>query len=352
MVAHPTATVFGAYGHTGRFIVAELRKRGWGLILAGRDAAKLSALGAANFGATVRRASVDDAASLDRALEGADVAINAAGPFAFTAGPAIEAAMRAHMPYLDVAAEIEANLDTFENYGTRARDAGIVVLPAMAFFGGLGDLLVTAAMGDWLAADEISIAYGLDSWRPTPGTKAAGAVSHSRRNGRRLVFSNGALEYRTDTAPRSNWFFPSPFGEQPVIAEFTMADTVTISRHVRSSQIRSYMTVAAVEDLVRDNSESPTAIDGDGRSFQRFLVDVVVRSGSLERRATAGGRDIYAVSAPLVAEAAERVLRNFPAAGGVFAAGELFDSRDFLQSLCPEHLAVDFSTRVAEGAAR
>jgi hypothetical protein len=40
-------------------------------------------------------------------------------------------------------------------YADRAREGGIVIIPAMAFYGGLGDLLATAAMGDWTIADEI-----------------------------------------------------------------------------------------------------------------------------------------------------------------------------------------------------
>jgi hypothetical protein len=252
--------------------------------------------------------------------------------------------MRTRIPYLDVAAEIEANLDTFEQYGERARDAGIVVVPAMAFFGGLGDLLATAAMGDWTTADVISIAYGLDSWKPTLGTKAAGAVSYERRNGRRLVYANGSLQYATGAAPRTTWTFPAPLGEQPVIAEFTMADTVTIARHIAVPQIRSYMTVIAVADLVDDRSGPPTPADADDdRSAQTFIVDVVARSGNAERRVTARGRDIYAISAPLIVEAADRVTRAFVRAG-VWPAGALFDARDFLQSLAPD-LTVAFSTR-------
>ncbi|MEE3919625.1 saccharopine dehydrogenase NADP-binding domain-containing protein [Micromonospora sp. BRA006-A] len=92
-------------------------------------------------------ASVDDPGSLDRALAGAAAVVNCAGPFASTAGPLIEAALRAGIPYVDVAAEIEANRDTFAHYAERAEAAGVAVVPAMAFFGGLGDLLVTAATG-------------------------------------------------------------------------------------------------------------------------------------------------------------------------------------------------------------
>ncbi len=65
---------------------------------------------------------------------------------------------------------------------------------------------------------------------------------------------------------------------------------------------------------------------------KRSFVDVVARFGDAQRRATARGRDIYAVTAPLVVEALDRILRD-PHAGGVFAAGEIFDPRDFLSAL-------------------
>ena len=146
-----TVAVFGAYGHTGRFVVAQLRDRGFLTVLSGRDTDKLQALATSNPGLDARPASVGDPASLDRALAGAAAVINCAGPFATTAAPVIEAALRAGIPYVDVAAEIEANVDTFAHFTDRARAAGAVIVPAMAFYGGLGDLLATAAMGDWTA---------------------------------------------------------------------------------------------------------------------------------------------------------------------------------------------------------
>jgi short subunit dehydrogenase-like uncharacterized protein len=76
-------------------------------ILSGRDPDKLNALGNAHPGLRLRPARVDDAVSLDRALVGASAVINCAGPFAQTAAPLIEAALRAKIPYLDVAAEIQ-----------------------------------------------------------------------------------------------------------------------------------------------------------------------------------------------------------------------------------------------------
>lgn len=130
----------GAGGHTGSFVVAELRRRGVTPIPCGR------------------------ATDLDLALRDADAVINCAGPFAATARPVIEAAIRAGIAYLDVTAELEVVTDTFASYA----EAGIPIVPAVAFYGGLADLLATAAMGDWPVADHLTIAYALSGWRPNP----------------------------------------------------------------------------------------------------------------------------------------------------------------------------------------
>lgn len=336
-----TVTVFGAYGHTGRFVVAELLERGFVPVLAGRDAGKLRALATSSPGLDARQASVDDPASLDRALAGADAVINCAGPFAATAAPVIEAALRAEVPYVDVAAEIEANVDTFELFADRARAAGAVVVPAMAFFGGLGDLLATAAMGDWAEADEVQVAYGLNSWHPTTGTRAAGKVSRQRRNGRRVRYTGGRLEYRDDEPPTQKWFFPEPMGSRDVIGEFTMADVVTIPSHLSIPEVRTYMTVEAARDVSSPDTPAPVAVDEDGRSAQSFVVDVVVRSESSERCAVAYGQDIYAVSAPLAVEAVHQILTGRIKTVGVASAGEIFDALDFLEGLAPR-IMVEF----------
>jgi short subunit dehydrogenase-like uncharacterized protein len=288
---------------------------------------------------------VDDADALDRALAGTAAVINCAGPFAVTAAPVIEAALRAGIPYVDVAAEIEANADTFAHFADRARAVGAVVLPAMAFYGGLGDLLATAAMGDWDRADEAHVAYGLDGWHPTEGTRASGAVSRERRGGARVVYRDGRLDYRHDETTVFAWPFPEPLGTRSVVGEFTMADVVTIPSHLAIPEVRTHMTTEAARDVVAPDSPSPAAVDERGRSAQTFLVDVVVRSGGAERRAVARGRDIYAVTAPLAVEAVDRLLTGRAKATGVVAAGEVFDAADFLRALAP-HVTVELPAGV------
>ncbi|HEY3951184.1 saccharopine dehydrogenase family protein [Phenylobacterium sp.] len=328
-VPRPTIAVYGGAGHTGRFVVRELSQRGFPAIAIGRDADRLAA---ADLPSGVRRAvaGLDDPGALDRTLRGASALINCAGPFLDTAEPLIEAALRAGVPYLDVTAEQASAQAAFDRYGAAAEAAGVAIVPAMGFYGGLGDLLVTAALGDWPRADEARIAIALDSWKPTEGTRATGR----RNTARRLTISDGRLQPLADPAPHAVWPFAAPFGDQDVV-ELPFTETILIGRHLQVRELRAYLATAPLADLRDPKTPPPAPADTSGRSAQTFRVEVEVRQGGQIRRAAAQGRDIYAVTGPLVAEAAERVLRR-DGPGGVFAPGALFDARDFLAALAPD----------------
>ena len=329
----PTILVYGAAGHTGRFVVEQVQRRGWTAVLSGRDELQLRALSERLGGAPVRVASIEDARSLDRAVAGVSAVINCAGPFLDTSAGVIEACLRACVHYLDVAAEQPTALAVFETYGARARNAGVVLMPAVAFYGGLSDLLATLAMGDWPEADAIEIANMLDSWRPTLGTRRTGA----RNTARRLTFADGRLEPLADPAPTGVWRFPEPVGVQDVVAVH-LTEIVTISRHLKTSNVRAWMNLAPLADLADSDTPSPVPADDSGRSAQTFLVEAVVRRGDQTRRASARGRDIYAVTAPLVVEAASRILAGEGPGPGARTAGESFDAQAFLSALAPEFL--------------
>ncbi len=334
MTANRSLAVFGAYGHTGRFVATELRRRGWRPILSGRDRAQLRAL-ADEVGDEARVAPVDDAGALDRAFAGVAAVIHCAGPFLDTARPVLEAALRAGIHYLDVAAEQPPVLAAFEHFDRPAREAGIVVLPAMAFYGGMGDLLATAARGDWTSADEVSFAIALDSWHPTRGTRITG----ERNTGPRFGVAQGRLQPLGAVAAGRSWEFPRPFGTQEVVP-LGLADVVLMHRHLNAAAIVGYLNATPLADLNDPATPAPLPADASGRSSQVFLLDVRVARGDEVRRLVARGRDIYAVTAPLVVEALERILSGRCAGTGVRAAGEAFDARDFLRALAPAGLEV------------
>jgi hypothetical protein len=62
-------------------------------------------------------------------------------------------------------------------------------------------------------------------------------------------------------------------------------------------------------------------------------MDVFVSADGVSKRIAAFGRDIYAVTAPLVVEACMRVLSRGNGKGGSFAPAEIFDPADFLAAL-------------------
>ena len=335
MTANRAVTVFGAYGHTGRFVVAELCRRGWTPVLSGRDAGKLEALGAEYPALDRRTASVEEPGTLDRAIDGVVAVINCAGPFLDTAAPMIEAALRSRISYLDVTAEQQAVLNAFGQYADAARKADVAVLPGMAFYGGLADLLATTSMGDWPDAESIEVAVALDSWHPTLGTRLTGQRNHYRRQ----VVSNGKLDVLADPPPRRDWNFPSPFGTQSMV-EAPFSETITISRHLRVRELHSYINLVALKDVRDPGTPPPVASDTTGRSTQRFAMDVVVRNAGQERRAAVSGRDIYAITAPLVIEAMERLVDGRCKTRGVIAAGEAYDALDFRAALTADYLRV------------
>lgn len=313
-----------------------MRGRGWDAVLCGRDRARLQALARERPGSQVRVVSLDEVATLDSAFAGTAAVIHCAGPFLDTARPVIEAALRARIAYLDVAAEQRAVFDAFAGHDHAAREAGVPVLPGMAFYGGLADLLASAVLGDAREADAIEVGVALDSWHPTAGTRLTGQRNHYRRK----VVSGGRLVDLEDPAPQREWTFAAPFGTQAMVA-LPFSEIATIGHHVRVGELHSYMNLRPLQDLRDPRTPPPVAADGTGRSPQRFAMEVRVRRHGATRCLTASGRDIYAITAPLVVEAMARLLDGRSLATGVTSAGAAFDARDFLAALAPEPLRIE-----------
>ena len=328
MSADRRIAVYGAYGHTGRFVVAELLRRGWTPVASGRDSGKLTALAEAFPGLETHVAAVDDPVALDRALAGTRALVHCAGPFLDTGAPLLDAALRAGIPYLDVAAEQRATDATYAR-DAELRAAGLVALPSMAFYGGLADLLASATLDEGeTQVDAIDVAVALDSWHPTAGTRLTGERNHYRR----WVIADGERQYIADPPPTRRWAFPAPIGEVDVVG-LPLAETITISRHLRCTELHSWMNLAPLTDLRDASTPPPSATDAEGRSDQRFIVEVDVLASGRRRRASANGRDIYAVSAPLVVEAMERIVDGRVRGAGALAPGQAFDARDMLAAL-------------------
>jgi hypothetical protein len=295
----PVIAVYGAGGHTGHFVVHEFLRRRYRVIAIGRNAANLAAAG---FPADVRRstANLNDPAALASALTGAGAVINCAAPFLDTADPLIPAAVQAHIHYIGVAAERASAQATFERYAGEAENSGVTVIPAMGFYGGLGDLLAMAAARPYA---KNSLAFR----RPI------------RRSG-----DGGTAVYRA----------------------------ILIARHLPVSALHTYLNTTPLRDLRNASTPPPVAADVTGRSAQTFLVEAEIRQGSALRPVSAQGQDIYAVTAPLVVQALDHILAQGGSKNGVFAPGEHFDARHFLAALAPSIMITSTRDRFQSGESK
>ena len=248
----PVVAVFGATGHTGRFVIAELLRRKVTPIAIARDAAALSAANFPELEVFRRQATVDDAASLDRALHGAQAVINCAGPFVDTADAVTSAALRAGIHYVDVAAEQVSVEKTLEKFDEPARQAGVAVVPSMAFFGGFSDLMTTAVLGDWDAVDSIEVMVGFDSWHPTRGTRN----TIERKSVGNLMVTGGRLAPVPSSPAQKRWNFAEPLSDQAVV-EVPFSEIVLTSRHVKTVELHTYLTQVALSDVLDPATPPP-----------------------------------------------------------------------------------------------
>jgi short subunit dehydrogenase-like uncharacterized protein len=328
----PIVAVFGATGYTGRFVLKELLRRGIRPIAIARVPAALAVADFPESEIERRRASLDDPASLNQALHGSGAVINCAGPFVDTADAVASAALRAGAHYVDVAAEQVSVTRTLETFDEPARKAGVAVVPSMAYFGGLADLLVTAALGDWEAVESIDVMIGFDSWHPTQGTRNTIA----RKSVGNLTITGGRLAEGPSLPVEKRWTFAEPVGDQAVI-QLPFAEVVLLARHVKTTQLRTFLTQVAVTEVLNPATPPPEAADSMGRSAQNFVLEVVVTRGGQRRKAIARGRDSYAITAPLACEAVERLLKGQFSSPGAHAPGEVFDAKAFLAALGPDY---------------
>jgi short subunit dehydrogenase-like uncharacterized protein len=320
-----TIAVYGATGHTGRLVAAELAKRGHSLVLGGRAATALAAL-AARLGTRtdVAAAELDDPQALRRLTGAASVVVNCAGPFARTGQPLAAAAAAQGCHYLGHAAEplhIKRMFDTHSN-------AEVVVIPNMSFYGALADLLAATIATGISAIDEVVVAYAVTGWRMTPASKqTAGELGDLDQ----LTYRDGR-HHLTPRQQRTGTFtYPAPLGPLPVIEDYPAGEVVTIPRHIRTRNVRVVMTTATFTEPTVFTSEDTTP---DERARSAFTIAVHATSPTLTRTGWIRGTDIYGTGAAISAAAASQLTRGHrPAAIGALSPAEAFASVDILTAL-------------------
>jgi hypothetical protein len=227
----------------------------------------------------------------------------------------------------------------FDTRHAPATAAGVPVVPAMAFYGGLADLMASAVIDEDETVDEIEVAVGLDSWHPTLGTRLTG----QRNNVPRVILQAGRLELLASPPRRGYWNFPEPVGRREVVAQ-SFTEVITLASHLRVDTITPWLNVEPLQDLRDAATPPPTSNHHTGRSDQQFVMDVLVKKrGQQQRTVRVQGRDIYYVTAPMAVQAAMRLMSGDSRyRHGVHSAGAMFNPRSFLEGPALAGLGVSF----------
>lgn len=124
--------IYGAAGYTGTIIAARAKELNIDFEIAGREPYKTRKL-AEELAVGYHIFDVDNEYAWEKALDGKQVLINAAGPFKFTAEQAMRACLKAGVHYLDISAE----LDTYrlaQSLDRETREAGIQLISGAGLF--------------------------------------------------------------------------------------------------------------------------------------------------------------------------------------------------------------------------
>ncbi|MEA2428935.1 MAG: hypothetical protein QOF37_2563 [Thermoleophilaceae bacterium] len=180
--------LFGATGYTGRLVAASLVDRGARPVLAGRNADSLAQL-ATELGGELetRTADVDRPETVRALVERGDVLVSTVGPFNRWGAPAVEAAIDAGAHYIDSTGEPPFIRRVFEEWGPRAKAAGVGLLTAFGYDyvpGNLAGALALEDAGD--GATTVAVGYFF--------TGKGGSARDAMSGGTASSLAGGALE--------------------------------------------------------------------------------------------------------------------------------------------------------------
>jgi short subunit dehydrogenase-like uncharacterized protein len=143
--------LYGATGYTGRLIAAEAKRmhmsrtgRAYRMILGARDGAELRKVAKVSE-MDFRVFGLDHRADILKGLEGIDVVVNAAGPFAFTAERLLKAAIISRCNYVDINGEADVYMK-LDDLDLKAQHRGVAVVMAAGNTAAASDVLMDAAL--------------------------------------------------------------------------------------------------------------------------------------------------------------------------------------------------------------
>lgn len=286
-----TLMIYGATGYTGRMAAQQAKKLGLTLVLAGRNAERLAAL-AAELDAPYRVFTPQASQ-----LQGIDVLLNFAGPFAQTAEALMRACIESGTDYLDITAEINV-YRLAEQLGA---EAGVMLLPGVGW-----DVVPTDCLAMHVAS-RVRQPQSLQIALQVPGAMSRGsAMSVGEIMGAGVMTRiDGQLLATPDAQPQH-----LDFGDGPTLcAPLSFGDLVTAWHSSAIPNIAMFVHISGEAFPEGDLAllpDGPTQAQRDAHRA-RAVAEVTGADGSVVRSVieTING---YSYTPLVAVEAARRVL--------------------------------------------
>ncbi|ASV38124.1 hypothetical protein CI807_18705 [Pseudomonas sp. NS1(2017)] len=293
-----TLMIYGATGYTGRMAAHHAKHLGLNLVLAGRNAERLASL-AVELDAPYRVFTADTAQ-----LEGIDVLLNFAGPFAQTAAALMRACIANGTDYLDITAEINV-YRLAERLGA---EADVMLLPGVGW-----DVVPTDCLAMHVAS-RVQQPQSIKIALQVPGAMSRGsAMSVSEILGAGVMARiEGELVATPDAQPQY-----LDFGDGPALcAPLSFGDLVTAWHSSAVPTIAMFVHITGEAFPEGDLSllpDGPTQAQRDAHRA-RAVAEVIGIDGTVARSVieTING---YSYTPLAAVEAARRVLGGERRAG-------------------------------------
>ncbi|MDX1454100.1 MAG: saccharopine dehydrogenase NADP-binding domain-containing protein [Gammaproteobacteria bacterium] len=324
--------IYGAYGYTGKLIVAEAVRQGMKPMLAGRNADKLRAL-AEQFDLPWQACDIDDTDGLQKLLLPADAVLHCAGPFHRTVDAMLGACLATKTHYLDITGEI-AVFERLAAANGEAQRAGITLLPGVGFDVVPTDCLAAHLKEKLPDASDLKLAFmgggGMSRGTLLTMIDGLGEPGAMRENGRIVpvppAFDVIDVDFGSESG-RPSWSCMSiPWGDVstafhstgiPNILTYTAVPPSSIRKLKRSRWFGWLLRREFIRNLARKRIKAGKSGPSDDTraGSQTFVWGEARNAGGQVASARLVGDNGYSLTATAAVESARRMLTGTVSAG-------------------------------------
>ncbi len=347
----PSVLIFGATGYTGQLTARVLAEKGHNLILAGRDKTRLKTLRQElKISNPVIVADPLEPASLTFLFQSQPrLIINCVGPFTKYGEAVVLAAISGGAHYLDITGEQAYIGRVLDLYNQSAEDKGVVVVAGCGFEYAVGNWAATAAAEGLEPLDTITVANAVAAGAGGVSQGTALSVFEALKNPGR-GWKDGKRQVQMVASEGKTIEFPAPIGKRWVILA-PFGEPLTLPRHIQVKNVKGYITIGglgywvsrATFPLLPVFAEVGAVVlkpfirrggpGADKRTTTDWAIIAEVQGPQGSRRVTLQGKDVYFLTAQILAYCAEKILEPDFNKKGALGPAQAFEAAPALEYL-------------------